>query len=375
VTNITVEPVAGPVQSYTFPDLPPGDYQFRVRALFPDGVVGEWSHVLGATAEVLGTVGVSVSTGLPLPTVTAEVQGAAQVTITAGLPLPTVAAEVQGAAPPAEVTITAGLPLPTVAAEVQGAAPPAEVTITAGLPLPTVAAEVQGAAPPAEVTITAGLPLPTVAAEVQGAAEAVALAASTSVGDNDTRMTSIAVPLPAHTAGDLLVITLSTVETADVTPPSGWTLLASVSSDTGTGSGARQRTYWRTAGTSEPTSVTFALSANVRVGATAAALSGAGGFGTAGVGSAPFGSETFTIGPLTVPAGSLVLLWQSNYVQTAIPSGFTSPSGFATQAVVGAGGNFVTLQMDSATPSDGSTLSWLTTTNNQVAAAVVVTPT
>jgi hypothetical protein len=327
VTNITVEPVAGPVQSYTFPDLPPGDYQFRVRALFPDGVVGEWSHVLGATAEVLGTVGVSVSTGLPLPTVTAEVQGAAQ------------------------------------------------VTITAGLPLPTVAAEVQGAAPPAEVTITAGLPLPTVAAEVQGAAEAVALAASTSVGDNDTRMTSIAVPLPAHTAGDLLVITLSTVETADVTPPSGWTLLASVSSDTGTGSGARQRTYWRTAGASEPTSVTFALSANVRVGATAAALSGAGGFGTAGVGSAPFGSETFTIGPLTVPAGSLVLLWQSNYVQTAIPSGFTSPSGFATQAVVGAGGNFVTLQMDSATPSDGSTLSWLTTTNNQVAAAVVVTPT
>jgi hypothetical protein len=125
VTNITVEPVAGPVQSYTFPDLPPGDYQFRVRALFPDGVVGEWSHVLGATAEVLGTVGVSVSTGLPLPTVTAEVQGAAQVTITAGLPLPTVAAEVQGAAPPAEVTITAGLPLPTVAAEVEGASAPA----------------------------------------------------------------------------------------------------------------------------------------------------------------------------------------------------------------------------------------------------------
>jgi hypothetical protein len=109
VTNIIVEPVAGPVQSYTFPDLPPGDYQFRVRALFPDGVVGEWSHVLEATAEVLGTVGVSVSAGLPLPTVAASVEGAvtAQVSVVAGLPLPTVSAEAVGTVP-AEVTITAG---------------------------------------------------------------------------------------------------------------------------------------------------------------------------------------------------------------------------------------------------------------------------
>jgi hypothetical protein len=123
VTNIVVEPVPGPVQSYTFPDLPAGDHRFRVRALFPDGVVGEWSHVLEAAGEVLGTAGVSVTAGLPMPTVVAELAAAglpAQVAVEAGLPMPTVTAEVEGALMAAQVAVEAGLPMPTVTAEVQG---------------------------------------------------------------------------------------------------------------------------------------------------------------------------------------------------------------------------------------------------------------
>jgi len=88
--------------------------------------------------------------------------------------------------------------------------------------------------------------------------------------DNAAGSTSLVVnrPMPAPTAGDVLLATVATVG-ATVSAPTGWTLVGSTSN-----TGVRTTMFWRLATGSDPTSWTFTLSALQKAAGQMVAYSG-----------------------------------------------------------------------------------------------------
>lgn len=174
---------------------------------------------------------------------------------------------------------------------------------------------------------------------VQGVA-AISVSGSSSVTTGTGTASSLAItPVAAALRADLLLVQLTLNDaTATVTPPSGWTEIASIAQST---TGIQQRVYWKIRSNSEPASYTWSFSKAVRAALVLLDLTGVDTNQAINASGGQFGSGSTLYAPEVAAAyanGMIVSFFGTTGVASAIVPQASMTTAVATSAYSGSSG-------------------------------------